>query len=104
MTNGVGGSSAETELSLFTSRRDQAVPIGLDEYLQRLQKVRHLMSNAGIDALYLDATTSLRYFTGMQCYASERLHGAIVSVSGELIYICPAFEEQKNSCRHGGRR
>ena len=95
MTNGVGGSSAETELSLFTSRRDRAVPIGLDEYLQRLQKVRHLMSNAGIDALYLDATTSLRYFTGMQCYASERLHGAIVSVSGELIYICPAFEEQK---------
>ena len=95
MTNGVGGSTAENELATLSSLREQAVPIGLDEYRDRLQKARELMRDAGIDALYLDATTSLRYFTGMRCYASERLHGAIVSISGELIYICPAFEEQK---------
>ena len=95
MTNGVGGSTAEQELAALSSIREQAVPIGLDEYADRLQKARELMQQAGIDALYLDATTSLRYFTGMQCYASERLHGAIVSVSGELIYVCPQFEEQK---------
>ncbi|MGB5330029.1 MAG: Xaa-Pro peptidase family protein [Gammaproteobacteria bacterium] len=95
MTNGVGGSTAEQELAALVSMREQAVPIGLDEYEDRLQKARGLMRQAGIDALYLDATTSLRYFTGMQCYASERLHGAIVSVGGELIYVCPTFEEQK---------
>jgi Xaa-Pro dipeptidase len=95
MTNGVGGSTAEKELASLSSLREQAVPIGLDEYADRLRKARELMVQAGIDALYLDATTSLRYFTGMQCYASERLHGAIVSVSGELIYVCPTFEEQK---------
>ncbi len=95
MTNGVGGSTAEQELAALSSMREQAVPIGLDEYEDRLQKARGLMRQAGIDALYLDATTSLRYFTGMQCYASERLHGAIVSVGGELIYVCPTFEEQK---------
>ena len=95
MTNGVGGSTAEQELAPLSSMREQAVPIGLDEYAARLQQVRELMRHAGIDALYLDATTSLRYFTGMQCHASERLHGAIVSVSGELIYVCPTFEEQK---------
>src|SRR5210317_1590562 len=95
MTNGVGGSTAEQELAALSSIREQAVPIGLDEYADRLQKARELMQEAGIDALYLDATTSLRYFTGMQCYASERLHGAIVSVSGALIYVCPAFEKQK---------
>jgi Xaa-Pro dipeptidase len=95
MTNGVGGSTASKELALLTSSRDRAVAIGLDEYRQRLDKVRDLMRETGVDVLYLDATTSLRYFTGMQCYASERLHGAILSVSGELLYICPTFEEQK---------
>jgi Xaa-Pro dipeptidase len=71
------------------------VPIGLDEYQKRLQQAGELMRAAGVDVLYLDATTSLRYFTGMQCYASERLHGALLSVSGELVYVCPAFEQQK---------
>ena len=95
MTNGIGGSSAEQELATLSSMRGQAVPIGLDEYADRLQKARQLMQLAGVDALYLDATTSLRYFTGMQCYASERLHGAIISDSAALIYVCPKFEEQK---------
>lgn len=95
MTVSIGGSSAAAELAKLTSQRDQATPIGLDEYHARLQKVRELMMQQGIDALYLDATTSLVYFTGMRCYASERLHGAIISVSGELIYICPQFEEAK---------
>ncbi len=95
MTKGVGGSTAEQELASLSSMRDEAIPIGVDEYRDRLQKVRELMRHAGIDALYLDATTSLRYFSGMQCYASERLHGAIVSTGGELIYVCPTFEERK---------
>jgi Xaa-Pro dipeptidase len=95
MTNGVGGSTATEELALLRSTRDQAIAIGVDEYRKRIDKVRDMMSEAGVDALYLDATTSLRYFTGMQCYPSERLHGAILSAGGELLYVCPAFEEQK---------
>ena len=95
MAIGIGGSSAAEERSLLTSMRDGAIPIALEEYQQRLQKVREFMTGMGLDALYLDATASLRYFTGMRCYASERLHGAIVSVSGGLIYICPAFEAEK---------
>ena len=95
MTLGIGGSTAEIELSKLTSSRDSSVAIGLTEYASRLQQVRALMKDVNIDALYLDASTSLRYFTGLQCYASERLHGAIVTLSGELIYVCPAFEKQK---------
>jgi Xaa-Pro dipeptidase len=95
MTNGVGGSTAATELAALTSQRASAAAIDRDEYQQRLQKLRESMRADSIEALYLDATTSLRYFTGMQCYPSERLHGAIVSTSGELLYVCPAFEEQK---------
>ncbi len=95
MVASIGGSTAQHELSHCKSARSQAVPIRQDEYGERLNKLRQLMGLAGIDALYLDATTSLRYFTGMQCHASERLHGAIVSESGELVYVCPAFEQEK---------
>ncbi len=95
MTLGVGGSTAEKELALLTSSRDLAEAIGVEEYHERLKRARALMLEHDIDALYLDATTSLRYFTGMNCYASERLHGAIVFRSEELFYVCPAFEEQK---------
>jgi len=95
MTNGIGGSSAPIELAKLKSVRDKAVPIQIEEYLARLQKVRSLMLDSNIDALYLDASSSLRYFTGMHFHASERLHGAILTVSGDLIYVCPAFEKQK---------
>ncbi|MGB0847748.1 MAG: M24 family metallopeptidase [Thiolinea sp.] len=95
MTTGIGGSTAANELATLTSSREQATPISLAEYQTRMQKVRGLMQENGVDALYLDATTSLRYFTGMYCYPSERLHGAIISASGELVYVCPQFEEEK---------
>ena len=95
MTHGVGGSTASEELAKIESRRQQAEPIGVEEYRQRLQKLRELLRANGLDAMYLDATTSLRYFTGLQCYASERLHGALISTAGELAYVCPAFEEEK---------
>ena len=95
MTYGVGGSTAASELAGLSSAQGRATAIGRDEYHQRLNKLRKAMRAISIDALYLDATTSLRYFTGLQCYPSERLHGAIVSIGGELHYVCPAFEEQK---------
>jgi Xaa-Pro dipeptidase len=95
MTIGIGGSSAAIELAKLKSVRSKAAPIQMNEYLSRLHKVRSLMLASCIDALYLDATSSLRYFTGMQCYSSERLHGAILMLSGDLIYVCPTFEEQK---------
>ncbi|MCP4186118.1 MAG: aminopeptidase P family protein [Gammaproteobacteria bacterium] len=94
MTIGVGGSSAETTLSKITSQRDQTAPIAVEEYYSRLGKLRELMAEANIDAFYLDASTSLRYFTGLICYPSERLHGAIITAN-ELFYVCPAFEEEK---------
>jgi len=95
MTTGVGGSTAASELAQLSSSRAQASAIDLDEYQRRIDKLRESMRSVSIDALYLDATTSLRYFTGLQCYPSERLHGAILSADGELLYVCPAFEEQK---------
>ncbi|MCP3686974.1 MAG: aminopeptidase P family protein [Gammaproteobacteria bacterium] len=94
MTIGVGGSKTEEVLSKLTSDRGHAIPVAVEEYHQRLDRLRELMTETDIDALYLDATTSLRYFTGLLCYPSERLHGAVIT-KNELFYVCPAFEEEK---------
>ena len=95
MTTGVGGSFAKSELEALASVRERAQPIDRDEYRERIERLGALLEAAELDALYLDATTSLRYFTGLACYPSERLHGALISRRGELVYVCPAFEEQK---------
>ncbi len=94
MTIGVGGSTAEQALSTLKSTRDQAKPVAVAEHLSRISKLRDLMKRSSVDVVYLDATTSLRYFTGLYCYPGERLHGAIISAD-ELFYVCPAFEEEK---------
>ncbi|HRD28722.1 MAG TPA: Xaa-Pro peptidase family protein [Caulobacter sp.] len=70
-------------------------PIALAERQTRLAALRTLMDAAGVQAVLLGATASLRYFTGLVWHASERLCGAIVHLDGRLEYVCPAFEREK---------
>ena len=70
-------------------------PIGVDERTARLAGLRGGMEAAGVDAVLLGSTSSLRYFTGVDWYPSERLLGAVVHVSGQLDYIAPRFELEK---------
>ncbi|TWT10231.1 Xaa-Pro peptidase family protein [Reyranella sp. CPCC 100927] len=95
MTVGVGGSTTATELAALRSMRGDAPPIDVGERAQRIERAQALMRAAGIDALWLDVSTSLTYFTGLRLRRSERLHGAVLPARGELIYVCPAFEEAK---------
>ena len=95
MTIGVGGSSAERELAAIAPLRDGVRPIEDQERLARIDKARRLMRAQDIGALYLDASTSLYYFTGLQLTGSERLHGALISQDHGPVYICPAFEESR---------
>ena len=95
MTVGVGGSTMEEELAQMSSMRDGIEPISAEERNHRIDKARQLMRAEGIQALYLDASTSLYYFTGLRCRPSERLHGAVIPADGDVVYLCPAFEEEK---------
>jgi Xaa-Pro dipeptidase len=95
MTIGVGGSTAEVELAALTSMRGDAPPITDDDRAQRIARAQALMREAGIDALWLDVSASLLYFTGLRLRRSERLHGAILPARGEIVYLSPAFEEAK---------
>lgn len=70
-------------------------PIAQDEYEARIEKARRLMVQAGIDAVYLEGGSSLLYFTGLQWGRTERMTAAILPARGEIVYICPTFEEER---------
>jgi Xaa-Pro dipeptidase len=95
MTIGVGGSTPEAELAAMRSMREGIRPIEDAERLRRVDKAQRLMREQGVQALYLDVSTNLFYFTGIRLRPSERLHGAIIPAEGEIIYLSPAFEEPK---------
>jgi len=92
MTAGVGGSSAAAELEGLESFGLAATPISAGERLARVQRAARLLADRGIDAMLLPAGTSLYYFTGLRWSPSERLTGALICASGEVHYVCPAFE------------
>jgi Xaa-Pro dipeptidase len=95
MTTGVGGSTAKAELARMQPMRAGIVPIDDAERLRRIDKAQRLMREQGVQALYLDVSTNLFYFTGIRLRPSERLHGAIIPAEGDIIYLSPAFEEPK---------
>ncbi|WP_332678389.1 M24 family metallopeptidase [Brevundimonas sp.] len=70
-------------------------PIGAAERQARMAGLRREMETAGVEAVLLGSTSSLRYFTGLDWYPSERLVGAVVHASGGLDYITPRFELEK---------
>lgn len=71
------------------------VPISVEERQQRVDKACRLMSENGFDALILEPGSGLFYFTGIQWKRSERVMAAILFARGELVYVCPEFEEAR---------
>ncbi len=95
MTVGVGGSTAEAELAGIKNMRGDAPAIGVDERLKRIARAQAIMREKGIDALYLDVSSSMTYFTGLKFRRTERMHSAVLPARGEIVYISPAFEVEK---------
>ncbi|HEY0213260.1 MAG TPA: Xaa-Pro peptidase family protein [Paenirhodobacter sp.] len=72
-----------------------ATPITDDELMARIAGLQAAMAAQGLKAVWLDASSSLRYYTGLLIGPSERVHGAIVPVRGAPIYVSPQFEVPK---------
>ncbi len=70
-------------------------PIDKKERTERISKTQHLMQQSNIQAIFIESGTSLDYFTGVQWGRSERMTAVIIPNEGELVYICPAFEEKR---------
>ena len=72
-----------------------AVPITTEERVARIAKAQSLLVEQKIEALILEAGTSLKYFTGINWWPSERTMVAIIPAKGNVRYICPGFEESR---------
>ena len=70
-------------------------PITVKEREARIEKAQRLLTEQKIEALLLDAGTSLQYFTGISWWPSERPMVAVIPAKGDIRYICPGFEESR---------
>lgn len=71
----------------------EAAPITQEERRARLSKAQGLLREAGLGALFVEAGSSLVYFTGIKWWRSERLTAAIIPPEGEICIVTPEFEE-----------
>ena len=63
-----------------------------EEYDARIDRACALMQAEGLRAVYLSASSSLLYFTGIKWAQTERLVGAILLPDKSLRFVLPAFE------------
>jgi len=89
----IGTSDATAQLAAITARSRQALPIGRDERLDRIERARQLMAGQGADALIVGAGASLAYFTGIRWSMIERIVAMVLIRDRPPVIICPAFEE-----------
>jgi Xaa-Pro dipeptidase len=71
------------------------VLISVQERKERIAKAQRLMLQNNIEALIIESGTALDYFTGIYWWPSERTMVSIIPSKGEIIYICPGFEEDR---------
>ena len=76
----------------LTSTIEAATPISLEERLMRVEKLRALMNEAGIDATLLVAGTNLFYYLGIPWQSTERMVAALIAPD-EIVIFCPKFED-----------
>ena len=79
-------------IAKLKSRKGEAKPITQEEREQRLERARELMRQNKLDAIFLAGGTSLRYFSGISWWLSERLFAMVMPAKGKPFFVCPAFE------------
>jgi Xaa-Pro dipeptidase len=87
--------SPPSPMDKLKSMTGDIIPISVQEREARIEKAQRLMSENKIGALLLDAGTSLKYFTGISWWPSERTMVAIIPAKGEVIYVSPGFEADR---------
>jgi Xaa-Pro dipeptidase len=69
--------------------------ISVSDHKARVAQAQALMEKNGFEAIYMEATSNLWYYTGMRWGQSERMAAAIIPRVGEVAYICPMFEVER---------
>ncbi|MFP4489512.1 MAG: M24 family metallopeptidase [Bacteroidales bacterium] len=70
-------------------------PLNDGDYKARLEKLIKSMSDRGIDALFLEGSTNMKYFFNISWWLSERTFGPVINTNKEPVWICPEFELER---------
>jgi Xaa-Pro dipeptidase len=70
-------------------------PITSEERKLRIAKAQQLLKQNNLKALVIESGSALEYFAGISWWPSERTMVAIIPADGEIVYICPGFEEAR---------
>lgn len=87
--------SLTSSLEQLRPRTSEIIPISIEERKSRIAKAQRLMKEKGFAAIVLDSGTSMNYFTGLRWGSSERPMVVLIPSEGEVVYVCPAFEEAR---------
>lgn len=71
------------------------VPISDAERQGRLDKAQRLMAQHRLDAIVVEAGTSMFYYTGVMWRQSERTFAFVLPAEGEIVWVCPKFEDDR---------
>ncbi len=92
-----GGASLPPAFDALKPLGDRVKPITTAEFQARFARAQQLMSESkpGLDALYVTPGTTLKYFTDVSWWPSERILALVIPRQGEALVVCPAFEEAR---------
>ena len=79
---------------MVDSALDRGAYVRTTEYLSRLDAVRAILTEAGLDALCLFGTTDIFYFTGFAYQPTERPVCAVIPRDGEAGILVPGLERE----------
>jgi Xaa-Pro dipeptidase len=85
-------SRQDSETVLLEDMTKDVLPLSDNDYIDRQEKVRVLMADQEMDALWIEGGTNLEYFFDVSWWTSERVFGVVLPVHDDPVWICPGFE------------
>ncbi|MDT8402053.1 MAG: Xaa-Pro peptidase family protein [Bacteroidales bacterium] len=89
------GKESETADHNLKNEMAGVEPLSREDYTVRLNRLVDSMIEEGIEALFIEGSTNLKYFFNISWWLSERTFGPLVNIKKEPVWICPDFELER---------
>jgi len=88
--------STHFDAGTIKTMRERIRPIGASEFEARREQARRYMKDNAIDAIFVEGGTTLKYYTGLSWWLSERMFAMVLPRRGEPFFVSPKFEEGRS--------
>lgn len=92
-----GSEDETTSGTALTNMMKGVEPLTEDDYKGRQVGLVSALEKCGMDAIFMEGATNLRYFFNISWWLSERTFGPIISTQNKPVWICPTFEKERAS-------